>query len=53
HTEGLSTDFTETIPPIINDEFPEVDFSLILRDIKLSIFAKLIKNNKIKTKEDA
>ncbi|CAG8618436.1 2357_t:CDS:2, partial [Racocetra fulgida] len=46
------TDFTETIPPIINDEFPEGDFSPKLRDIKPPIFAELI-NKKINTDEDA
>ncbi|CAG8751331.1 37023_t:CDS:1, partial [Racocetra persica] len=46
------TDFTETISPIINDEFSEEDFSPKLRNIKPPIFAELI-NKKINTDEDA
>ncbi|CAG8832330.1 14212_t:CDS:2, partial [Gigaspora margarita] len=42
----LNTDFIKTIPPIGNHIKP------IIKDIKLPIFAELLKNN-IKTNEDA
>ncbi|CAG8665453.1 9042_t:CDS:2 [Gigaspora margarita] len=49
--KDLSTDFTETIPPIKNDELDQR--KPIFRDIKPPIFAELINNKKIKTEEEA